>query len=131
MGGSVPGMAKTLWTKGISRMKPPFFKLVVIRSTDINGTMAFYRSLGIEFKEDQHGSGPRHFAADLGGIVFEIYPTKKPEDVNRTTRLGFSLQKKQPINVKIRFTLLSGDVRTCQNKTEAFRRVKTGSLLHQ
>ena len=72
-------------------MKPPSFKLVVIRSTDINGTMEFYRSLGIEFDEDQHGSGPRHFAADLGGVVFEIYPANKPEDVDRTTRLGFSL----------------------------------------
>ena len=72
-------------------MIPPCFKLVVIRSTDMNGTMAFYRSLGIDFNDDQHGSGPRHFAADLGGIVFEIDPTKKPEDVDRTNRLGFSL----------------------------------------
>ena len=72
-------------------MKPPFFKLVVIRTMDIGRAVTFYRSLGIKFKDDQHGSGPVHFAADLGGIVFEIYPTKKPEDVDRTTRLGFSL----------------------------------------
>ena len=72
-------------------MKPPYFKLVVIRSTDIQRAVTFYRSLGIEFKEEQHGSGLRHFAADLRGIVFEIYPAKRPEDIDRTTRLGFSL----------------------------------------
>ena len=83
-------------------MKPPFFKLVVIRSTDINGTMAFYRSLGIEFKEDQHGGGPRHFAADLGGIVFEIYPAKNPEDVDQTTRLGISLPDLHTVIISIR-----------------------------
>ena len=72
-------------------MNPPTFKLVVIRSTDIEMAARFYRCLGIEFQEKQHGTGPRHFAADLGGMVFEIYPTKKPEDVDRTTRLGFTV----------------------------------------
>jgi len=72
-------------------MKPPYFKLVIIRSMDINMMVTFYRSLGMEFNEDRHGSGPRHFAVDLGGIVFEIYPARKPEDVDRTTRLGFSV----------------------------------------
>ena len=83
-------------------MKPPIFKLVVIRSMDIDSTVTFYRSLGIAFDEEQHGNGPRHVAADLGGIVFEIYPTKKLEDVDRTTRLGFSIPDIHTVIISIR-----------------------------
>ena len=66
-------------------------KLLVIRTGDIDRTVEFYGYIGIQFKEERHGDGPRHFAVDLNGIVFEIYPAKKPEDVDRTTRLGFSV----------------------------------------
>ena len=73
-------------------MNPPAFKLIVIRSTDIDRVATFYRFFGMDFQVEQHGSGPRHFAVELGGTVFEIYPAKKPEDVDRTTRLGFSVR---------------------------------------
>lgn len=72
-------------------MKPPTLKLIVIRTTDVPRLVAFYRCLGIEFTEHRHGAGPMHFASDLCGIVFEIYPTKKLENVDRSTRLGFSV----------------------------------------
>ncbi|WP_397570345.1 VOC family protein [Schlesneria sp. T3-172] len=64
-------------------------KLIVIRSSDVLRCAAFYRQLGLEFTEHRHGGGPLHFAAVLAGVVFEIYPTKKSDDVDRTTRLGF------------------------------------------
>ena len=72
-------------------MNQPSIKLVVIRSADIEATVAFYQSLGFTFTDEQHGNGPRHFAVEINGLVFEIYPTRKAEDVDRTTRLGFSL----------------------------------------
>ncbi|WP_373651672.1 VOC family protein [Schlesneria sp. DSM 10557] len=64
-------------------------KLIVIRSMDVFRCAAFYRQFGIEFSEHRHGTGPLHFAAELAGVVFEIYLTRKVEDVDRTTRLGF------------------------------------------
>ncbi len=51
----------------------------------------------IEFNEHRHGTGPMHFAADLFGVVFEIYPAKTQDDVDRTTRLGFSVHKLQAV----------------------------------
>ena len=47
--------------------------------------------LGMSFQEEQHGSGPIHWAADLDGIVLEIYPAKSAEKVDAATRLGFDV----------------------------------------
>jgi len=67
-------------------------RLIVIRTIDLPRLVDFYRCMEIEFTEHRHGSGPMHFATDLCGVVFEIYPTKKPENVDRATRLGFSVR---------------------------------------
>lgn len=37
-------------------------------------TAALYRILGMEFVEEQHGSGPVHLTATAAGIALEIYP---------------------------------------------------------
>lgn len=63
--------------------------LLVLRTTQIEVLAEFYRWLGIEFTKHQHNTGPEHFAAELSGLIFELYPTQKPELVNRATRLGF------------------------------------------
>ncbi len=65
--------------------------LIVIRSLEASRTVAFYKMLGLNFHEEQHGSGPVHWAADLDGLVLEIYPAKSVEEVNVTTRLGFDV----------------------------------------
>ena len=72
-------------------MASPHLKLIVIRAADIERTADFYRCLGFEFIPEQHGTGPLHFAANAAGIVFEIYPAKSLEEVDRTTRLGFGV----------------------------------------
>ncbi len=72
-------------------MKTPQFRLLVIRTTEIEQVLGFYQLLGVNFIEHRHGTGPMHFATKLDGLVFEIYPTKKPENVDRMTRLGFAL----------------------------------------
>lgn len=73
-------------------MNRPSLNLIVIRSTQVEVVAAFYRCLGIEFRDEQHGKGPRHLSADLGGTIFEIYLAKNADGIDRTTRLGFAVQ---------------------------------------
>lgn len=62
--------------------------LVVLRSPDIARAAAFYSRLGLQFRQHRHGTGPEHFAAELPGGVFELYPVA---DGTSTlgTRIGF------------------------------------------
>lgn len=48
--------------------------VVVLRCADLDATLAFYERLGLEFAEEQHGRGPRHFSTQLGAAVLELYP---------------------------------------------------------
>lgn len=70
----------------------PSLNLIVIRSLEPSRTVGFYESLGIRFQEEQHGKGPIHWAADLNGVVLEVYPAKTGDEVDRTTRLGFVVE---------------------------------------
>ena len=76
-------------------MTKPSLGLVVVRSADIEQTLRFYRALGLEFTEEQHGNGPVHYACDLGGTVIEIYPGKPGTAPDRraggATLLGFQV----------------------------------------
>jgi predicted enzyme related to lactoylglutathione lyase len=55
--------------------------------------LGLYRALGLNFKEEQHGSGPIHHSCDLGGTILEIYPGTEGGDPDRrasgATSLGF------------------------------------------
>jgi predicted enzyme related to lactoylglutathione lyase len=63
--------------------------LLVIRARDPEALARFYALLGLEFKEEQHGTGPKHLACDLGGPVLEIYPLRSEQQRTTATRLGF------------------------------------------
>ncbi len=66
----------------------PSLSLVVIRVADMEKSRRFYEALGLQFTEEQHGQGPLHLSAVLGGTVFEIYPLgNKP--ITSGIRLGF------------------------------------------
>jgi len=39
-------------------------------------TVAFYRAVGLELEEEDHGGGPVHFATELGPVHFAIYPAQ-------------------------------------------------------
>ena len=65
--------------------------LVVLRSPNMARAAAFYSRLGLQFTEHQHGSGPQHFAAELGGGVFELYPLSPDGPSTLGTRIGFSV----------------------------------------
>lgn len=43
------------------------------------------------FQQEQHGSGPVHWAADLDGIVLEIYPANSADEVDATARIAFNV----------------------------------------
>jgi lactoylglutathione lyase len=65
--------------------------LVVIRVSDLEASRRFYEGLGIQFSLEQHGSGPKHLAAELPGTVFEIYP-RGNGPTTAGVRLGFRVE---------------------------------------
>lgn len=64
--------------------------LLVIRCRDIEVSRLFYEQLGVEFQKEKHGSGPEHYAVMFDDMVFELYPLKEGEPVDRS-RLGFAV----------------------------------------
>jgi predicted enzyme related to lactoylglutathione lyase len=65
--------------------------LIVLRSPDMRRAAEFYSRLGLRFTRHQHGSGPQHFAAELGSGVFELYPQSPVGPSTLGTRIGFSV----------------------------------------
>ena len=68
---------------------------MVLRSKNVQAMVEFYQAAGLVFVQEQHGSGPIHFACDLGGMVIEIYPGIGASALDRkaggATMLGFSV----------------------------------------
>ena len=67
----------------------PGLTLVVLRCADLERSRRFYEALGLELTPEQHGSGPRHYAARLGQTVLELYPDASGS--TRGLRLGLQL----------------------------------------
>ena len=67
--------------------------LLVLYTADLQISLAFYKALGLQFVEEQHGSGPIHYACEQDGFVIEIYPGKAGNPVDRkqagAVMLGF------------------------------------------
>ena len=70
---------------------PPVANLLVIRSPAIDRAVKFYKQMGILFVRHSHGKGPEHYASDICGFVFEIYPQRNADDATTNTRLGFNV----------------------------------------
>lgn len=66
---------------------PPILSLFVLRSGNIESAKDFFSVLGLVFREEKHGKGPRHYAATLGSLVLEIYPCQGSPPA--PVRLGF------------------------------------------
>jgi catechol 2,3-dioxygenase-like lactoylglutathione lyase family enzyme len=64
--------------------------LLVLRCTNLQSTLGFYRLLGLSFTEEQHGTGPLHYSAALGEAVLELYPAQNDQNVERI-RIGFTV----------------------------------------
>lgn len=71
--------------------QPPVANLLVIRSPDIDHAVTFYQAMGMVFDRHAHGKGPEHYASEVGGFVFEIYPQRNDQDVTTNTRIGFNV----------------------------------------
>lgn len=69
----------------------PVLNLMVIRSDDIDRAVLFYEQLGLVFIKQCHQSGPEHYSAEIGPLVFEIYPVGKNNTRSTGTRLGFKV----------------------------------------
>jgi predicted enzyme related to lactoylglutathione lyase len=76
--------------------------LIVLRSMEPSRTLSFYTMLAMTFQQEQHGSGPVHWAADLDGIVLEIYPANSADEVDATTRIGFNVNDAVSVLDKLR-----------------------------
>jgi predicted enzyme related to lactoylglutathione lyase len=67
-------------------------KLLVLRTSQLERLRRFYQLLGIDFTEEQHGTGPLHFTGQVGITVIELYPhASEGNFVDSSLRLGFSM----------------------------------------
>ena len=67
--------------------------LLVIRTKNIETLSNFYNKLGLTFTYHRHGKGPYHYSAELGELVFEIYPLlKNKTEADASLRLGFLVE---------------------------------------
>ena len=65
--------------------------------------VAFYKAVGLSFREEKHGNGPVHFSTLLGDTVLEVYPLPKSvQTSDATTRLGFTIDRVEDIVQKLR-----------------------------
>lgn len=70
---------------------PPVANLLVIRSPNIDRAVTFYQQMGMLFHRHAHGKGPEHYASEICGFVFEIYPQRNTDDVTTNARIGFNV----------------------------------------
>lgn len=67
--------------------------LLVLKTRQVEQLRRFYQILGIEFVEEQHGTGPIHFAGRVGNTVLEVYPLPdESTPIDAATRLGFVVE---------------------------------------
>jgi hypothetical protein len=72
----------------------------------------FYECLGLEFVEEQHGRGPKHYAAvSTDGLVLELYPAGR-RIPSIGLRLGLSVKSLE----EAKKSLI--DLRSCDDFTE-------------
>ena len=69
-------------------------KLLVIKTHSLEALREFYKMLGFDLIEEQHGKGPVHFSASLNNSssILELYPLSKDLPVDTSTRLGFEIE---------------------------------------
>lgn len=76
-------------------MNNPALSLIVVRTSQMEASLAFYRALGFQFAEEKHGAGPTHYSTSLGSTMLEIYPGEPAASLNRkasgATMLGFAV----------------------------------------
>ena len=75
--------------------------LLVLRSPDAARAVEFYTRVGLKFQKHRHGTGAEHFAAEMVGSVFEIYPLSPDGASTLGTRIGFAVPSVDAVVVAI------------------------------
>jgi lactoylglutathione lyase len=96
--------------------------LLVLKTHQSSALRQFYEALGVSFVEERHGSGPRHFAGRVGGVVLEIYPLAEGAPVDASLRLGFSVMSLRELVESLRATNIR-IVREPESTEHGFRAV--------
>lgn len=65
--------------------------LLVLRCLDVDVTRSFYEHIGVEFTREKHGSGPEHYATQLGSILIELYPATGSRQPEVGLRIGLAV----------------------------------------
>ena len=81
---------RLLLNDGAASQVLPTLSLVVLQARDVESAREFYSRLGLSFIAEQHGTGPRHYSATLGQLVFEIYP-RRADAPSAPQRVGFRI----------------------------------------
>ncbi|MFF8958561.1 glyoxalase/bleomycin resistance/dioxygenase family protein [Streptomyces sp. NPDC014894] len=64
--------------------------LIVIYTDRLDACRTFYTGIGLDFAAERHGDGPEHYAAELDGCVFELYPSGERRPATGPLRLGLT-----------------------------------------
>lgn len=76
--------------------EPVLFTSLVLKCRHIERVRGFYEALGIRFDQEQHGTGPVHYAGQLGEVVFELYPLENESPAD-SSRLGFAVENLEKV----------------------------------
>lgn len=107
-------------------MDTPHLNLVVIRSPDLERSAAFYSRMGLPFQRHAHGRGPEHYASEVAGLVFEIYPLTAKSTPTTGTRIGFRVRGLDGIVESVRE--IGGEVVSAPTDSEWGRRAVVKDL---
>lgn len=67
------------------------FASLVLFTSDVAAAARFYRAIGVPLEDEDHGEGPVHVAAELGGVHFALYPAPTPGRASERSSAGSSL----------------------------------------
>lgn len=51
---------------------------LVLFTAQVDRTVAFYRAVGVPLEDEDHGEGPVHAAAEVGGVHLAVYAAAAP-----------------------------------------------------
>ena len=69
-------MSNVVHTIGKIQLLTENQNVVILKTFMPTSLVVFFKEMGLpEFKQEQHGNGPGHYACQVGDKVLEIYPT--------------------------------------------------------
>ena len=80
------------------------FSFLVLYAQDMAQTLRFYSALGLDFKSEQHGAGPKHYCCQIGDLALEIYPAMDDDLPSATGMIGLSVQDLDEIPLSLEAT---------------------------